>query len=82
MRRDDMTLKYEIVETIGVLSTGADGAKTKEVNMVAWNDKRPKLDIRGWDRVNNKPLKGITLTWEETQKLLEFIQELGEADFR
>ena len=77
-----MELKCEMVEAIGVIYANEDGTKTKEVNLISWNDKRPKLDIRIWDRANNKPLKGITLTYEETQKLIELIQDLGPGDFR
>lgn len=75
-------LKYEIVEPLSILSSESEGAMTKEANMVSWNDKRPKLDIRVWDRINNRPLKGVTLTWEETQKLIELLQDLGPGDFR
>ena len=39
--------KYEITEEIGVLSESKGGWR-KEVNMVSWNDKPAKLDIREW----------------------------------
>ncbi len=40
-------IKYEIVKSVGVLSTSAKGW-TKEVNMVSWNGAEPKVDIRDW----------------------------------
>ena len=40
-------LKYEIVEHIGVLSENARGWR-KELNLVSWNDREPKYDIRDW----------------------------------
>ena len=38
---------YEIVEELGVLSETAKGW-TKEFNMVSWNGREPKYDIREW----------------------------------
>ena len=40
-------LKYEITQEIAVLSENAKGW-TKELNMVSWNDREPKFDIREW----------------------------------
>ena len=37
--------KYEIVKELGVISESAKGW-TKELNLVSWNDKPPKYDIR------------------------------------
>lgn len=41
------SLKYEIVEHIGVLSESNSGW-TKELNLVSWNDREPKYDLRDW----------------------------------
>ena len=47
-RRDEMAdIKYEITKHIGVLSESAKGW-TKELNLVSWNDREPKYDIREW----------------------------------
>lgn len=40
-------LKYEIVEHIGVLSESSKGW-TKELNVISWNGKEPKYDLRDW----------------------------------
>ena len=40
-------IKYEIVQEICVLSESARGW-TKELNLVSWNDREPKFDIREW----------------------------------
>ena len=37
-------IKYEITEEIGILSERSGW--TKELNMVSWNDRDPKFDIR------------------------------------
>ena len=40
-------IKYEIIKKIGVLSTSASGW-TKELNIVSWNYREPKYDLRDW----------------------------------
>ena len=40
-------LKYEIVKELGVLSESPTGWR-KEINLVSWNDRDPKYDIRDW----------------------------------
>ncbi len=42
-------IKFEIVKKFGVLSTSGKGW-TKELNLVSWNDRAPKFDIREWAR--------------------------------
>ena len=54
-------IKYEVVKHIGVLSEGSNGWR-KEINMVSWNDRPAKYDIRDWDENNEKMRKGITLS--------------------
>ena len=41
-------IKFEIKETTGVLSESAKGWK-KELNLISWNDKEAKYDIKDWD---------------------------------
>lgn len=40
-------IKFQIVKEIGVLSESAKGWK-KELNLISWNDKEPKYDLRDW----------------------------------
>lgn len=54
----------KVIKSLGVLAEN-DKGYTKEVNVVSWNDADPKLDIREWTP-NHRPLKGITLTENET----------------
>ena len=46
-------IKYEVVKHIGVLSESANGWK-KELNLVSWNDRPAKYDIRDWDENHEK----------------------------
>ncbi len=65
-------LKYEIVEHIGVLSENAKGWK-KELNMISWNEREAKYDIRDWDENHEKMSKGITLNSEEFDALKKLL---------
>jgi hypothetical protein len=60
--------KYEIVEKIAVLSESSKGW-TKELNLIRWNDREPKYDIREWSPEGEKMGKGITLSIEEMEIL-------------
>ena len=65
-------VKHEIVKEIGVLSESAKGWK-KELNLVSWNEREPKYDLRDWAPEHAKMGKGITLTVEELKKLKEIL---------
>ena len=59
---------FEIVKTIACISTEKNGW-TKELNLVSWNDREPKYDIREWAPDKSKMGKGITLSNEEAAVL-------------
>ena len=46
-------IEYEIMEEIGVISESKSGWK-KELNIVSWNGKEPKFDIRDWSPDHSK----------------------------
>lgn len=56
--------KYDIVEEIAVLSESSKGW-TKQLNIISWNGKDPKYDIREWAPDRSKMGKGVTLSLEE-----------------
>ncbi|MDD4803544.1 MAG: PC4/YdbC family ssDNA-binding protein [Syntrophomonas sp.] len=66
-------LKYEITKTLGVLSEGSKGWQ-KEINLVSWNERKPKIDIRDWGPEHEKMGKGMTLNNEEWNKLKELLE--------
>lgn len=68
-------IKYEIKETLGVLSESAKGWK-KELNLISWNDKEAKYDIRDWDLEHKKMGKGITLNNEELIELRDILNSM------
>lgn len=53
-----------------MLST-TDKGWSKELNLVSWNDREPKYDLRDWNENHDKMGKGITLTRDELDKLKE-----------
>lgn len=68
-------LKFEITKYLGVLSESAKGW-SKEINLVSWNDREPKYDIREWDPEHEKMSKGITLNKDEIIKLRDLLNEM------
>jgi len=70
-------IKFEIKQNIGVLSESPKGW-TKELNLINWNGREPKYDIREWSPEREKMGKGVTFTKEE---LIELKKILNELDF-
>jgi len=67
-------IKYEIKKHIGVLSENNKGWK-KELNLVSWNDREPKYDIREWSPEHDNMGKGVTLTDDELKELKKLLLE-------
>ena len=70
-------IKFEIVKNIGVISESSKGW-TKELNLISWNGREPKYDIRDWGPDHQKMGKGVTLTEDELKKLKEVLFEVGD----
>ena len=75
-------IKYEIVKNIGVLSKAGSGW-TKELNLVSWNDREAKYDLRDWSADKDphggaprKMGKGVTLSKEELLALRELLNKM------
>ena len=68
-------IKYEMVKKIGVLSKAGSGW-TKELNLIRWNDREPKYDLRDWSADGEKMGKGITLSREELSALKELLNKI------
>ena len=54
-------IKFEIKETVGVIAESAKGWK-KELNLISWNGKEAKYDLREWAPEHEMMGKGVTLT--------------------
>ena len=73
---EDRDINYKIVEELGVLSTSSKGW-TKELNLISWNGRPAKYDIRDWAPDREKMGKGITLSEEELANLMELAPHNG-----
>lgn len=67
-------IKFEIEEKLGVISERKGW--TKELNLVSWNNRKPKGDIREWDETHEKMGKGITLLFEELVELKRILNNM------
>ncbi len=65
-------IKYDIVESLGILSESQRGW-TKELNLISWNDREPKYDIREWAPGREKMGKGVTLSKDEIIALRDIL---------
>lgn len=68
-------IKYEILKTVGVLSKSASGW-AKELNLISWNDREPKYDLRDWSADHTKMGKGVTLSAEELEALKSLLNSM------
>lgn len=69
-------IQYEIIETIAVISESTKGW-TKELNLISWNGRKPKYDLRDWAPDHEKMGKGITLTKEELLQLKQTLENFS-----
>jgi hypothetical protein len=65
-------INFEITEELGVLSEGAKGWQ-KELNLVSWNGREPKYDIREWAPNHARMGKGVTLSADEAAILMDLL---------
>jgi hypothetical protein len=68
-------IKFEITKKIGVLSQTASGW-SKQLNLIRWNDRDPKYDLREWSPDGEKMGKGVTLSKEELLALKELLNSI------
>ena len=68
-------IKYEIERELGYISESAKGWK-KELNLISWNGKEVKYDLRDWAPDHEKMGKRITLTIDEIKELKKLLNEL------
>ena len=68
-------IKFEVVKKFGVLSQSGKGW-AKELNLVSWNDRAPKYDLREWAPDGSTMGKGVTLTKEELLALRDLLNKM------
>jgi len=75
---DDDEIECEIIKSYGIFSAGTKNWN-KEVNLVSWNGRPAKLDIRAWQKNRQKCGKGITLTKPEAEELVKLLTKILKA---
>lgn len=71
MWREDKIM-VEIREHLGTIAQKGD--MNMEVNLVSWNGREPKIDIRPWDEEHKRMGKGIVITDDEAKELLNILK--------
>lgn len=66
-------IKYDIVEELGVLSTGNWAL---ELNLISWNGAAAKYDLRKWTDGHERMSKGVTFSVEEAKALRDLLNEI------
>ena len=67
-----MTL--EVIKKIALIS-GSEGGFRKELNIVSWNGRDPKYDLRSWSP-EGIALRGLTLTEDEVKELQKVLNDM------
>lgn len=67
-------MEYDIIKTLCVLSEREGW--TKEANVISWNHREPKVDIREWNSDHSRMTKGITLTADEVKNLYMALNDI------
>ena len=65
----------EIQKQIAVISTAKSGWNL-ELNLVSWNGRAAKFDIRSWSADHQRMGKGITLTSQELKTLKDVLNSV------
>jgi hypothetical protein len=67
--------QYGITEHIDIISESPKGW-TKELNLISWNNREPKYDLRDWAPEHEKMGKGISFTKEELRTLRDILNDM------
>ena len=68
-------IKYDIVKEIGIISESKSEWK-KELNLISWNEREAKYDLRDWSPNHEKMGKGITLSLNELKSLRDLLNNI------
>ena len=71
----DDEIECDIIKSYGIFSRGTK-FWNKEVNLISWNKRPAKLDIRNWQRDHKKCGKGIAITREEAEDLIKLLEKI------
>jgi len=73
----DKEFKYDVLAEIGTVEEGP--RQDTIIKIISWNDGEPKLDIRKWNKDNEKMGKGISISLEEVQTLKDLLDKVEDS---
>ena len=68
-------ITFEIKKHYGNIAENSSSGWSKELNVVVWNGREPKLDIREWNPEHDHMSRGITLNAEEAGNLYNLLTD-------
>lgn len=68
-------ITYEIKKNLVSLNDG-ESDWNLELNLISWNNRAPKYDLRKWSPDHEKMGKGITLTGNELIQFLQYSEDI------
>lgn len=75
-----MDFTNEIVKHVGTYRINMKTGWTGELNMVSWNGRESKLEIREWNPEHDKCGRGMTFTPNEGRRLYELLKDVYGED--
>lgn len=73
----DKEFKYDVLAEIGTVEEGS--RQDTIVKIISWNGGDPKLDIRKWNKEDEKMGKGISISLENVQKLRDLLDQIEDS---
>ena len=70
----------EIITHYGTYKVHPSSGWTGEVNLVSWDGRKPKVEMREWDPNHDKCSKGITFTDDELNTVYEILKGMFEEE--
>lgn len=67
-------MEYEIIKKLGIAEGDPDGYRI-EMNIISWDGRPPKLDIRKW-QPNGNPSGGVCIGENGLKKLREILKDV------
>jgi hypothetical protein len=74
LMKGEFYMTMEVIKKIALIS-GSETGYRKELNIVSWNGKEPKYDLRTWSP-EGIALRGLTLTEDEAKELQKVLNEM------
>lgn len=72
MKNNEFT--FAIEKHVGVMNESQNGW-TKELNLVSWNGKPAKFDVRDWSPDHDRMSRGLTFDFEEALSLYKLLEQ-------